>query len=198
MKYTINFFGINCRKIWEGKKSKNDLINTLEALDIIIGYKSAPSLNKKIREVLKKNGECEWEEEAPSDFFHYSELDRTGKKEVDLRNAKDKVDVEIEMGNVASAYRDLIKFNLHYNARKIDLGVIILCCSEATNIMGENIARAERTIDELKVIFRNDPQGQCPIVVIGLEPYDNEGNSLIDSKAKTQLKELQEKRKKKK
>lgn len=194
MQYTIDFFGEDCEQIWNNKRHTQDLIRTIEELDMEIGYKCAPDLNSHFRETLDEVSLGDWETEVASDFYLNTQLKSTGKKEVDLRNFGDRVDVEIELGNVASAYRDIVKFNLHYNSDKIDLGVIVLCSSEATKIMGENIARSERTIDELDIIFSNNPRGHCPIVVLGLTPYDNNGDSIISPEAEEQLRELRERR----
>lgn len=174
-------------------KLKDQVESTLQNLNVPLGYKISATLPDQIKDAFIYAGG--WQKEVPSLLKRDSGLPRVGDKSVDLRNLDQRVDIEIERGNVASLYRDIFKFNIHRNAGIIDLGIVIAPVQELSLTFGENITWYERVLDELSISWKYKANADCPILLIGLRPYSYPvGELLIVKESVKKLDELKKSR----
>lgn len=80
---------------------------------------------------------------------------------------KDRVQVEVQFGNAARLYADVMKFQLAFLQDQIDLGVEILPTNEFAKKMNSNLANYERAVRE---IDRFTMAITMPIWIVGIEP----------------------------
>jgi hypothetical protein len=80
---------------------------------------------------------------------------------------KDRVQIEVQFGNMARWYTDVFKFQLAYAQNHIDVAILIVATQMFANLIDENVAYWERVNREL-------PSAKMsltlPIWVIGIEP----------------------------
>lgn len=62
---------------------------------------------------------------------------------------KNKVQVEVQFGNMARWYTDVFKFLLSYSADDIEVGVLVVPMQETAKAIDENVAYYERVLREL-------------------------------------------------
>lgn len=193
MRFLLHGFG-SAVAIYNSKAPlKAQIELTLHGLNVPLGYKISATLPDQIKEAFVNSGG--WQKEVPSRLKEDSQLARVGDKSVDLRNLQERVDIEIERGNVASLYRDVFKFNIHKKADIIDLGIVIAPVQELSLTFGENIAWYERIQDELSISWKYTANADCPILLIGLQPYSYpDGMPLIDQESVKKLEELKKSR----
>lgn len=86
---------------------------------------------------------------------------------------KERVQVEVQFGNAARFYADVMKFQLAYLQDQIDLGVEILPRLGFAKLMGSNLANYERAIRE---IDRFKFAITLPLWIIGVEPESGAGH----------------------
>ena len=78
---------------------------------------------------------------------------------------KQNVGLCIQLGNVARTYADLLKIELLYERKLIDMGVIAVPIYSESKKFGSNYSQYERLVEELK-LFKNIIT--TPIIVVGL------------------------------
>ena len=181
------------------KKNKaiTDIEQVLHDLNTTITWHGQTQLNESLAELLegRKNG---WEPQVDSLLKSEAGKDDAGAKSIDFRNVRERVDVEVEFGNVGSFYRDIFKLNISKKANQIDVGVIIVGNKEISLTVGENIASFERFTDELSISWKHGANADCPVMVYGLLPMSYPSKErLIDPKAKQAKEELMRKRREK-
>ena len=193
MKFIMHGFG-DALDVYENKpRIARHVTEVIHSINIPLGYKLAPQLPDQIKESFVAKGG--WQKETPSLLQSETNLHRVGRKTVDLRHAAQGVDIEIERGNVASLYRDIFKFNIHKKAGLIELGVVVTAVTALSHAMGENITRYERVIDELSISWKYGANADCPVLVIGLQPYSYpDGHYLIDQASTERLAALKRSR----
>lgn len=74
--------------------------------------------------------------------------------------------VEVEMGNIASSYRNYFKFQLSYSYKLADFAVLILPCDILSKRIDSGVASFEKTVREIPSA---DLSITVPILVIGLD-----------------------------
>ena len=74
--------------------------------------------------------------------------------------------VEVEMGNIASSYRNYFKFQLSYSYKLTDFAVLILPCDNLSKRIDSGVASFEKTVREIPSA---DLSITVPILVIGLD-----------------------------
>jgi len=86
------------------------------------------------------------------DIFH--SWDKRGKntKSLNLKYGfrRGKIQAEIQFGNVARFYADVMKMEQAYRDEKIKYGLLILPNKETAKAMGSNLANFEKARDELR------------------------------------------------
>jgi len=80
---------------------------------------------------------------------------------------KDRVQVEVQFGNMARWYTDVFKFQVSYSLGLIDVGVLVVPMQKFANTIDENVAHYERVIRELPYAKMSIT---LPIWVIGIQP----------------------------
>lgn len=74
--------------------------------------------------------------------------------------------VEVEMGNIASSYRNYFKFQLSYSYKLADIAILILPCDNLSKRIDSGVASFEKTVREIPSA---DLSITVPILVIGLD-----------------------------
>ena len=142
-------------------------------------------INSYFKIVFEKNG---WESEplVTPDLYEDSlrgdfrktfekKVSRDGKTEFSLQ-------IEVEMGNIASSYRNYFKFQLSYAHKLADIAVLILPCDNLSKRIDSGVASFEKTVREIPSA---DLSITVPILVIGLD--DSDTTEIDVSKLSTDL-----------
>ncbi|MDN5060562.1 BglII/BstYI family type II restriction endonuclease [Aliarcobacter butzleri] len=74
--------------------------------------------------------------------------------------------IEVEMGNIASSYRNYFKFQLSYSHNLAQVGILILPCDNLSRRIDSGVASFEKTAREIPSA---DLSITVPILVIGLD-----------------------------
>ncbi len=80
---------------------------------------------------------------------------------------KDRIEVEVQFGNVARYAYDVYKMAISMAMGQADVGIQVVCTKKFAAITGGNIAYYERAVRELE---RSRLTLIVPLVVIGIEP----------------------------
>lgn len=91
--------------------------------------------------------------------------DKKTKLEADFK--KERVQVEVQFGNVARWYTDVFKMQVSYAQDLIDIGVLIVPMNEFAKTIDENVVYFERVERELPYAKLSIA---VPILVIGINP----------------------------
>lgn len=110
---------------------------------------------------------------------------------------KDRIQVEVQFGNMARWYTDVFKFQLAYSLGDIDVGILVVPTNRFANLIDENVASYERVLRELPWAKMSLT---LPILVVGIEPSDysavkeryEEGGRKYSEKAATDYQRLLE------
>jgi hypothetical protein len=88
---------------------------------------------------------------------------------------KDRIQIEVQFGNMARWTYDILKFQITYSQGIVDIGVLVVPMRWFAGLIGDNVVYYERVLREL-------PHAKLsitlPILVLGLEPDDPETLSL--------------------
>jgi len=124
-----------------------------------------------------------WEEEpyvSPKDKKDSLRGDFRKKFVKKITSTEDKtitLQIEVEMGNIASSYRNYFKFQLSYGYNLTNLGILILPCDNLSKRIDSGVASFEKTVREIPSA---DLSITVPILVIGL---NDSGVEEIDIKS---------------
>jgi len=77
--------------------------------------------------------------------------------------------IEVEMGNIASSYRNYFKFQLSYAYKLADIAILVLPCDHLSKRIDSGVASFEKTEREIPSA---DLSITVPILVIGLDDED--------------------------
>jgi hypothetical protein len=91
--------------------------------------------------------------------------DNSTKIEADFK--KDRIQIEIQFGNMARWYTDVFKFQVSYSLDLIDVGVLICPMQEFADTIDENVVYFERINRELGYAKMSIT---LPILVLGIKP----------------------------
>jgi hypothetical protein len=80
---------------------------------------------------------------------------------------KNRVQVEVQFGNMARAIYDLFKLQVSYAQDLIDVGVIVVAMQTFANQIDSNVAHFERLVRELKYAKMSIT---LPILIVGVAP----------------------------
>lgn len=80
---------------------------------------------------------------------------------------KDRIQVEVQFGNMARWYSDVFKLQVSYSLGLIDLGVLVVPMQEFAGTIDENVAYFERVVRELPYAKMSIT---LPILVMGVRP----------------------------
>ena len=168
-----------------------DIEEILHDLNVMVSWHGQTRLNSELDTRFQAKG---WQTQVDSLLRIETEA-RSGKKNIDCRHPTQRVDVEVEFGNVASFYRDIFKLNIAKKSQQIDVGVIVTGNRRIASAVGENVASYERFRDELGITWRHIANADCPVVLYGLQPLSYpDRRDLIDPRAAQQRRSLQARR----
>lgn len=82
---------------------------------------------------------------------------------------KDRIQIEVQFGNMARWTYDILKFQITYSQGQVDIGILVVPIQWFAGLIGDNVVYYERVLREL-------PHAKLsitlPILVLGLEPDD--------------------------
>jgi hypothetical protein len=142
-------------KAWlDGKSGFKHVLDALDAPDVSIISGGSAAVRNHIETSLEAKG---WS----------SPVVVAAGYNVELGFLRDRVVVQVQTGNVARAFYDLMKIQaLHFQGR-VDCGVLVLPQAAAARRMGGNLAQFERVSSELGGIFFH--QVTVPVLILGFE-----------------------------
>ncbi|NPV49788.1 MAG: hypothetical protein HPY60_01130 [Candidatus Methanofastidiosum sp.] len=79
---------------------------------------------------------------------------------------KDRIQIEVQFGNMARWYADIFKFQISYSLDEIDLGISVIPTQIFAKTIDENVAFFERVIRELRYAKMSVT---IPLLIIGLD-----------------------------
>lgn len=77
------------------------------------------------------------------------------------------VALQVQVGNIARAFYDLMKLEAAWRLGKVKTGVLIVPTKPAARLLGDNLANFERVTEEHSFLF--SPVIQLPLVVFAFE-----------------------------
>ncbi len=132
-------------------------------------------INTYFKIAFSKHG---WEEEPAVTPESFDDALRGDFRKKFSKGEKDiSIQIEVEMGNIASSYRNYFKFQLSYAHKLEDVAVLILSCDGLSRRIDSGVASFEKTVREIPSAALSIT---VPILVIGLDDTDVEE---IDIKA---------------
>jgi len=129
--------------------------SALDAPEIKVSRGSAPKIKAHIEEKLASLGwatnvRIEVDKGPALNAFHF-----TG------------VALQVQAGNIARAFYDLLKLEAVVQMKKASLGVLIVPTNAAAKQLGDNLANFERITSEHRLLFADIIR--MPLIVMGFE-----------------------------
>jgi hypothetical protein len=125
--------------------------------------------NKHLRLNLKK---LDWNPEPIAEGNHEGKKRVSGLKGDFVKNG---IFVEVEFGNIASAYRDLFKFLVSHDNKQAQVGVLVTASRRLASLMDQGVADFESVRKNITPYLRITPM---PILFVGLD-YQNSDENLL-------------------
>jgi hypothetical protein len=176
MKIVEIFSHRNGRDILESPKFNHAFQEFLEVLRRLPPYRSAKLKKTSKKHVIAPTAMNKWLEyelciERDWDWRPFiigkdaAEEVRESQLRSDFR--KDRIEVEVQFGNVARYAYDVYKMAISMALGQADVGIMAVCTKKFAEITGGNIAYFERAVRELE---RSRLTLIVPLGVIGIEP----------------------------
>ncbi len=154
------------------KQSFNDVVEILQAITKVPQLPS-PSSRKRNKKTLtfttdQKKLKIHLADQFKQRGWEVSPSitqDKKTKLQADFK--KDKIQIEVQFGNMARWYTDVFKFQVSYSLGLIDVGILVVPMQDFADTIDENIAYYERVCRELPYAKMSIT---LPILVIGIEP----------------------------
>lgn len=89
----------------------------------------------------------------------------SNKLNIKITARKEKVGVQIQTGNIARAYYDLLKLEAMFNLGHIVVGCLVLPDKKLANKINNNVAQFERIVNEYETL---DLSLRMPLCIIGI------------------------------
>jgi hypothetical protein len=86
---------------------------------------------------------------------------------VAVNAVKDKVALQVQLGNMARAFYDLMKLESLFHQGRAECGVLVLATQEAARDLGANHASFERVATEVRTVFAD--QIRIPLAIFAIE-----------------------------
>ena len=138
---------------WERRELKEWLTDVFEAPAISIGPRCTPDIRKHIESEFLKQG---WALNVNLDHSHG----------LTVFAMQGDLAFQIQTGNMSRAPYDLLKLQFLFQSQRIETAALALPTKAAANVIGDNIANAERVIKELQLF---DRVITVPILVVAFE-----------------------------
>ncbi len=135
--------------------TKREVSEAIRNISVPIAKGVQGDINAQVKDYLVKRG---WE----------TDVEVIPEQRITMDFLKDRVGMEVQFGNAARVYHDLLKLQtMSYSHRDLtDVGVIVTATLKVAKIMGSNLAYFERVKRELPY-YRSAIE--VPLWVIGLE-----------------------------
>ena len=138
---------------WDRRDLKDWVTDIFEAPSIRVGPRCTTKIRGHVEKELLKEG---W---APKVQLNH-ELG------LSITAGKDELGFQLQTGNMARAFYDLLKLQYLFQAGRIELAAMAVPTQDAAKSIGSNLAYAERVIRELQLF---DRVITLPILVIAFE-----------------------------
>ncbi len=142
------------RAYLEGKNAYKQVLAALDAPQVRIQHGGSAAVRSHIEGFLKGKGWASPVEVMPG--FN-----------VELNLMVERIVLQVQTGNVARAFYDLMKMQSLHHQGRADCGVLVVPMAEAARKIGGNLAQLERVSNELEGVFFH--QITIPVLVIGFE-----------------------------
>jgi hypothetical protein len=144
----------DARVLLERQRLLTQITGALEAPSVRVGRASSNAVKSHIEDFLRAKG---WA----------SPVDVAPNFDLRLNLMRQRTVLQVQTGNIARAFYDLMKMqSLHYQGRA-ECGVLIVPTAEAARTMGSNLAQFERVRHELEGVFYR--QITMPVFIAGFE-----------------------------
>ena len=142
------------RAILRDKKLEAHVLDMLDASAVRIGRRSTDDVRRHVAAFLTERG---WASPVRvADSF-----------DLELQCSRDSVVVQLQTGNIARAFYDLMKMQSLHQQSLAEAGVLVVPVADAARRMGSNLAQYERVVNELAGVFYH--QITVPVLVVGFE-----------------------------
>ncbi|RCK40958.1 restriction endonuclease BglII [Thalassospira profundimaris] len=138
---------------WERRELKEWLTDVFEAPAIKIAPRCTHDIRKHVEIECINEG---WGMDVDLDQGH----------RLKVFAQKDDLAFQLQTGNISRAPYDLLKMQYLFHSQRIEAAALALPTKEAAKLIGDNIANAERVINELQLF---DRVITVPILVIAFE-----------------------------
>ena len=138
---------------WEQRDLKEWLTDIFEAPAVKIAPHCTPEIRRHVETEFLNEG---WALNV--------DLDQSVRLKVFAE--KEDVAFQLQTGNISRAPYDLLKLQYLFQSRRVEVTALALPTREAANIIGGNVANAERVINELRLF---DRVITVPILVVAFE-----------------------------
>lgn len=146
--------------IYTGKSTKQSRLDAVQQI-----------INTYFKIAFSQNNGWQHEPQVSPDYLADS-LRADFKKEYSFKNQitgeihNITTQIEVEMGNIASSYRNYFKFQLSYSHNLSQVGILILPCDNLSKRIDSGVASFEKTVREIPSANLSIT---VPILVIGLD-----------------------------
>lgn len=138
---------------WDRRELKEWLTDVFEAPAISIKPRCTPDIREHVEAEFLSEG---WAMKVDIDQRH----------RLKVFAQKDDLAFQLQTGNMSRAPYDLLKMQYLFQSKRIEAAALALPTKRAAKLIGDNIANAERVIDELQLF---DRVITVPILVIAFE-----------------------------
>ena len=138
---------------WDRRELKEWLTDVFEVPALRIAPRCTPNIRNHVETEFLNEG---WALNV--------DLDQNYRLKVFAR--KDDVAFQLQTGNMSRAFYDLLKIQYLFQSQRIEAGALALPTNEAAKAIGDNIANAERVINELQLF---DRVITVPILIVAFE-----------------------------
>jgi hypothetical protein len=138
---------------WDRRELKEWLTDVFEAPAIKIEPRCTPAIREHVETEFLNEG---WALNVDLDQGH----------RLKVFAQKDDLAFQLQTGNMSRAPYDLLKMQYLFQSQRIEAAALALPTKEAAKLIGDNIANAERVINELQLF---DRVITVPILVIAFE-----------------------------
>jgi len=138
----------------EGRRPYEHVLEALEAPDVPVVHGGSATVRAHIEDYLQRHG---WASPVTVTTGFNVKLNLTAGRTV----------LQVQTGNVARAFYDLMKMQALHQQGRADCGVLVVPMAAAARVVGGNLAQFERVSNELEGVFYH--QITIPILIVGFE-----------------------------
>ena len=142
------------RELLQTLRRDRVVLSAMDAPTLTIGRRATDAIKTHIEDQLKADG---WA----------SPVEVSTDADLTLNLIKDKVVVQVQLGNITRAFYDLMKMQAMHQQDRAVCAVLVVPMAEAARKMGSNLAQYERVTKELQAVFFH--QITIPVLVVGVE-----------------------------